>query len=699
MISPKVPSDPVEPVSGSGFPSGGSGRSPASRGPALAVGLAGAMLAGWGGLLVAGEPAAGVSLAELSFDELMQTKASTVYAASKREESAREAPSAVTVVTSADVKQYGYRTLADLLRGVGGFYVAYDRIYSPIGVRGINRPGDFGGRVLITVDGHRLNEPVFDSASSGTEFPLDVDLIDRVEVVRGPGSVLYGNNAVFAVINVVTRNGRELPAGEVSGSAASYDTYTGRVSLGHRFASGVEFLVSGTYLDSAGHERLAYPEFGAVNGGVAEDLDGQHAAQLFAKLAYGDFSLEGLFGDRSKSIPTAPYPDTVFNRAPNEAVDERAFIELKWQHEFAGEWHASARVGFDHYQFDGLSPVGDPADPDGVVVNRDFARARWWEAEAQVSRTFFETHALTLGAEFRQELEVRQKNDDLEPPLLISDVDSSGHDVGLYLEDAWAVRTNLTLRAGVRYDWFSTFGEAVNPRAALIYTPWEPTTFKLLYGQAYRAPNAYEFDYLGPGYVNNPGLGPERITSYEAVWEQQFHRNLKWSTSVFYNDIQDLITQVEDPASGDFQFINADGVTVAGVETRLEAHWSSGLRGQVSYTFAEAVEEATDGWPANSPRHLAQFGVVAPVHRDRVFLGFELQGLSERRTVRGTPVDGCLVANVTLFSRELLKNLEVAASLYNLFDARYTDPAGPDFTQDAIEQDGRNFRVKFLYRF
>jgi iron complex outermembrane receptor protein len=638
-------------------------------------------------------------LADLSFDELMQTKVSTVYAASKHEESTRLAPAAVTIVTSADIEQYGYRTLAEVLRGVSGFYVTYDRVYSAIGVRGVNRPGDFGGRVLITVDGHRINEPVFDQAFNGTEFPLDVDLIDRVEVIRGPGSALYGNNAFFTIINVITRTGADVQPVELSGSAASFDTYTGRASLGHRFANGAELLLSGTYLDSAGQSRLTYPEFAQVNGGVAEHLDGQRVAQGFLRLSYGDFTLEGLIGDRRKDIPAAPYPDTVFNHAPNLAIDERAFAEFRWRHEFPGEWQASARLYFDFYQFDGVTPVTGPLAPSRVILNQDLNRAQWWGVEAQVSRTFGARHDLALGVEFRQDLELRQRNRDVDPPLVVSDVNTPGHDVGLYFQDTFSVRTNLTLVAGLRYDWFSTFGDTVNPRASVIYSPWRPTTFKVLYGQAYRAPNAYEFDYVAEGYANNHELQPETIRTGELVWEQDLSRQFRLHTSLFYSQIQNLITQEQDPVTADYRFFNSSEVDVGGVEVELQAHWPGGLRGHVSYTCAQALDQETHADLANSPRHLAILGVVAPLFREKLFASFELQGMSSRDTVRGGSVDGFVVANATVFSRELLKGLELSLSVYNLFDANYADPAGPDFTQDAIPQNGRSFRVKLTYRF
>ena len=128
-----------------------------------------------------------------------------VEAASKREQPASEAPSSVSIVTKEDIKQYGYKTLAEILDSVRGLYVTFDRGYHSVGIRGVNRPGDFGGRLLLNVNGHRFNNPLYDATLVGNDFEIDVDLIERVEVVRGPSASLYGNNAFFGVINVVTR--------------------------------------------------------------------------------------------------------------------------------------------------------------------------------------------------------------------------------------------------------------------------------------------------------------------------------------------------------------------------------------------------------------------------------------------------------------------------------------------------------------
>src|SRR4030042_5248923 len=172
-------------------------------------------------------------LTQLGIEELMEIEVATVYGASKYEQKVTEAPSSVTVITAEEIRKYGYRTLADILRSVRGFYVTYDRNYNYLGSRGFSRPGDYNTRFLLLVDGHRINDNVYDGAYFGTEFIIDVDLIERVEIIRGPGSSLYGTNAFFGVINIITKQGRDFKGTEISGEAGSFDTYKGRLSYGN----------------------------------------------------------------------------------------------------------------------------------------------------------------------------------------------------------------------------------------------------------------------------------------------------------------------------------------------------------------------------------------------------------------------------------------------------------------------------------
>ena len=207
----------------------------------------------------------------------MNIEVATVNAASKFNQKETSAPSYVTVITADEIQKYGYRTLADILESVPGFYVTSDRNYSYLGVRGFNR-SDYNDRVLLLIDGHRLNDPVYGEALIGTEFPMDVDLIQQVEVIRGPGSALYGTNAFFAVINVITRTGRDAQDAEVAADAGSQGASKVRGTFGRQMANEPELLLSGSYYYSQGSNHLFFPEFDspATNNGIT-DMDAERS--------------------------------------------------------------------------------------------------------------------------------------------------------------------------------------------------------------------------------------------------------------------------------------------------------------------------------------------------------------------------------------------------------------------------------------
>ena len=632
-------------------------------------------------------------LTELSAEELMKIEVATVYSASKFEQKVTEAPSSVSIVTAEEIKKYGYRTLADILRSLRSFYITYDRNYNYAGVRGFGRAGDYNSRILLLVDGHRINDNIYDSAPVGTEFVVDVDLIDRVEVIRGPGSSLYGNNAFFAVINVITRQGRDIKGVELSGETGSFDTYKGRLTYGERFRNGMEALISGSIYDSNG-DRLFIREF-AENGGNGftghTDYDRFHSA--LAKLSYAGATLESGYSSRTKGVPTASF-GTDFNDRRNKTVDDWWFVDLKYNRDLGSVWNITGRLFYDSYDYTGHYIING-------VVNNDSADGQWWGGEVKVTTTLLDRHKLIVGAEYQNNIRQDQNNFDEEPFELFIDDRRKSRIWAFYIQDEFTILKNLILSAGVRYDYYSSFGSTVNPRVALIYSPFVKTTFKLLYGSAFRAPNVYELYYGSPaaGQKGNPDLKPETIETYEIIYEQYLWNNFRGTVTGFYYRIDDLVSQTTDPVDNLSVFRNVDSVDAKGMEVELEGKWDNGLTGRASYSFQDARDLGAGLTLINSPRHLAKLNLTIPLVRDKVFAGIEEQFTARRKTLAGNDAGSFFVTNLTLFSRNLLKNLELSVTLHNLFNCRYGDPGGTEHIQDIIQQDGRTFRVKLTYRF
>lgn len=627
-------------------------------------------------------------------ESILLQKIPSVYGASKYEQKVTEAPSSVTIVTADEIKKYGYRTLADLLQGVNGFFVTYDRNYQYLGVRGFNRPGDYDTRVLLLVDGHRLNDNVYESAAIGTESPIDVDLIERVEIIRGPSSSLYGTNAFFGVINVITKRGRDLKGLELSTEIAGYDSYKGRISYGNRFHNGVEMLLSGSFYDSAGRDQLFFKEFDdpLTNYGIAEDADGDRFYNLFAKAAFSHLTFQGGYVRRKKGIPTAAF-GTVFNTTRTRTIDEHGYLDLKYERQFAQQVGLLARLYYDRFYYRGNYLYNTPP----LVLNKDITLGELWGTELKLTKRFWEKHKFTVGAEFRDNLHQDQANRDTAPFVGYLDDERRTQNWAFYFQGEFAILDNLIVNAGARHDHYESFGGTTNPRLALIYN-LKKTSIKLLYGEAFRAPNAYELYYDSGPYTGNPDLQPERIKTYELVLERYLGSSLRASVAGYYYIIDDLISQQRD-LDDLIVYKNVEPIEAKGLEMELEGKWLSGLEGRVSYAIQQAEEQKTDMRLSNSPTHILKGNLIVPLLRERFFASLETRYLSSRYTLKRKKTSDVFVANFTLFSQNLFAGLEASGSIYNVFDENYDDPGSAEHRQEAIPQDGRTFWLKFKYRF
>ncbi|HEV2728650.1 MAG TPA: TonB-dependent receptor, partial [Terriglobales bacterium] len=610
-------------------------------------------------------------LGEASLEELANI---TVYTASRHVQKATEAPSSVTVVTRDEIQKYGYRTLADILRSVRGFDITYDRNFTYAGVRGINRPETYNSRVLLLIDGHRINNNIYEQAMLGTEFPLDVDLIERVEVVRGPSSSLYGTSAFFAVINVITRKPQQLSGWELSFEPASFGTFKGRASYGGKY-QGMDMVLSGGFYDSQG-QTLFYPEFNtpATDNGIARNADYDTYQHFLATVSLRGFTLQGVYSDRNKGIPTGAF-GTLFNDSRSHTFDSERYLDLSYQRTMSRGWDLAARTSVGRHVYDGIYVYGPATPGESDLLNYDFARGTWWSSELKLQHSL-ERHNLTFGTEFQENLQQDQGNYNINPflPYIASRSPRSGISA-FYGQDEFALTRKLSLSAGVRYDHYYTFGGTTNPRLGLIYHPFSQTAFKLLYGSAFRAPSAYEMYYYGLGqYQANLHLQPEAIKSYEFVAEQELGKRFHLIANVFRNQVGQLITQGLN-SSGFLVFQNTSGAHVTGFETELDGRFARGLQGKASYSYTDDQNALTRQTLTNSPKHLAKLNVIVPMLQRKLFAGLEAQFNGPSTTLAGNTTSSFQVFNATLLGQAMGKHLDISASVYNLLDKKYFDPA------------------------
>ncbi len=649
-----------------------------------------------GALVGQGTPDGATPAPETSAELLAFEEIPVVFTASKFEQKATEAPAAVTVITAEDIRRYGYRTLSDILASVRGFYVNDDRNYDGIGVRGFGRPGDYNNRILLLIDGHRLNDALYDSAIPDRELVVPVALIDRIEIVRGPGSSLYGSSGFFAVINVFTKHGGQINGAEVEGAFGSFHAGAGRVSFGRK-AETTEYLISGSYFGMTGEENIHYAAFDdpATNNGVVEHNDRESAGNLFAQARIGDFTLQGAYTNRNKQVPTASY-STVFNDRRTETRDVRYYLDLSYRHTAPNGVGVLARAFYDGYYYEGryVYDYGTPGIPD-IVVNRDSSQAGWAGAEAQVLMPVTDSHRVTIGSEVRLNHQLHQANEDVTVYL---DENSHSYSLAAYIQDELRINDDLILNAGLRYDYYDSFEGTLNPRFAAIYHASGDTTLKGIYGRAFRAPTPYELDYSSSTFKPNPDLEPETIDTYEFVVEHALSRAVRGTASVFYYRIDELISVITDPNDGLLTFRNTDEVRTTGAEAEIEGRWTDRLRVRLDYSYQDGKDKASGARLTNSPRHVAHLQVDAELAPDWV-LATEVGWVGSRLTPLGSKAAGYAVMHLSLLARELRPGVELGLSIRNLFDHRFEHVAGEEHAQDVLEDRGRHLWMQVTCRF
>jgi len=631
--------------------------------------------------VVALHPAAAAELTDMSLEQLMQIG---VVGASKYKQKQSQIGAAVSVITRQEIKAFGWRTLDQALATLPGVYVTYDRQFTYLGVRGFGLPGDYNTRVLVTINGNRVNDPIFDSGPSGREFPLDMDLVERIEFIPGPGGAVYGQNAMFAVVNIVTRTGAEVNGAEAAvGYQEPQSLIEGRASWGARLNNGVDVLMSVSGMNSQG-QNLFFDYGASGKSGVASGLDGGRTKQFFGSIAHGPWSFEFVYGFEHKDDPTALYlSDPLVAGAYQETG--YSLTQLQYRDNFSSDTlHVSARlftgndVSDEHLSFGTIYTY--PSTPDLVGV------------EARIVSTALAAHILMLGLEAQDNYNTDQSQIVPANPALNVFVPGSGYRIGLYGQDEWHLLNALAATLGFRVDRNEKTDTALSPRLALIWQATSDTTAKALYGIAHRAPNSFEdlarFEPDAPSLQ----LGGETIDTLEFDVDQRVGRDLSLRASAYQWTLHDLI--LENSVSEQYQ--NTQSVDTRGIELSTDKTWESGTRLRDSVSIQHA-NYRSGGEVANSPKILGKLNFSSPLPVYDLRLGYELRYDSSRLDLNGTPLGGYALSNLFLSTESLAKGLEVSLGVGNLFDKHYLQPASANHWQSFLDQDGRSVRIDLHY--
>jgi len=303
-------------------------------------------------------------------------------------------------------------------------------------------------------------------------------------------------------------------------------------------------------------------------------------------------------------------------------------------------------------------------------------------------------HIVTAGAKYRNS--PQQDQFSITPGVPEDDlrIEQSSSFWAMFVDDEIRLHDKVRVNLGLRYDDYVGF-DRVTPRAALIVNRSPNDAFKYLFGTAFRAPNAYESDYLTEGDRSN-ALQPETASTHELVWERYVGDWLRTSVSGYFNDVNNLLRLVTSDSDA-IVVRNIGTVHSRGVEVEVEARHTAGWRGLVSYGLQETVDQETDLGLTNSPRHLVQARGWAPLPWAGASVSAELRGISRRLTLSRDYVDAATTMNLGL-TVPLGHHVVLEANARNVFNGTVAEPGSEEHRQRAIVQNGRVVRVGVAWR-
>lgn len=620
-----------------------------------------------------------------------------VTAASKSQLTADEAPASVTVITREELRAFGYQTLPEALQAVRGFFFADDRIYTYIGVRGFQPPGDLNTRILILWDGHPVNDVWAGQGFSARDFEVDLSGIERIEVVRGPASILFGTGAFFGVINVVPRArvGNKRNVEGVVGAG-------GQNSVKARAFGSLGTEGRSISLTGAGYWAEGAPNTDLGNGVSVRGLDAERSLGVSMRGELEGFTLVAKLQQRRKQIPTQPL-GSAFGLPGTEYTDARGFAELRYEKAWS-RVTLNARASYDASRYRGWYAQADEL---GNTLPRitDTGGADWFSAEVRAGVTLFEGNRLTAAFEGQGQL-VRQQpvgftNEENHTRVLLSGT----------LLDEWRIGSRVFLQAGLRVDKYLDLPEvALSPRGAVVARIYDQGLTKLVVGRAFRAPNVYE-TYFGDNFVTQRPAPtpprPELITTFELEHSHDFTPELRATVAGYFNLIDQLVVLAEEteptPLCGSggtptqcVVYTNSNGTLMAG-GAEAQLRWRPGrftlVEGSYSFVWLGGVDITGGAYPM----HLASIRALVPIKEGLVRLSTQGTYQSGRRAQDGSLLGEALLLNVGLSGE--YGPIRYFAGVQNLLDQRYAVPVLSEIAFSRVPQYGRTFYIELAAGF
>jgi iron complex outermembrane receptor protein len=634
----------------------------------------------------------------------------TVSVATGRAQPLHRAPAVASVITAEDIAAMGAVDLDEVLETVPGVHVSRSaNLYSPLYVmRGIY--SQYNAQTLMLQNGVPMTTLLVGNRGN-IWAGLPLENISRIEIIRGPGSALYGADAYAGVINIITKRAAEVDGTQLGVRMGSNHGRDGWLQHGGQWGA-VEvaaYLRGGSSDGFKGRvdsdaQSLSDQRFHTQASTAPGDINtGYRAIDGSIDLAYGQWRLRGgykLRDDVGTGAGIAYALDPI-----GKAKSERVSADLSWADAQLNEhWGAGATFSYLHYDqrvptpfrlFPAGASFPSGSFPDGVIGAPEtserqarmsafasysgMADHNWRFGIGHDDLNMYATRSLnnfTLSATGLPSMPGPVMDYSATAPFMLPHLRKLNY---FYVQDEWQLAKSWTLTAGLRRDQYSDVGGTTNPRLALVWEVDCDLSAKLLYGQAFRAPAFHElYNVNNPVIIGNPALKPETIRTYEAAFAWQSRVDTVVNLNFFHYDMRDIVRTVVNPGVGTGStFHNIGNQSGKGLE--LEVLWDArrNLRLSGNYAYQHAIDEATGSDAGYAPRH--HFYARA----DWAFASnWQAGGQFNRLSARKRPVDdpradlaGYTTVDATLRNNRGKNNWSFAASLRNLFNAKVVEPS------------------------
>lgn len=578
-------------------------------------------------------------------EDILFVEIPMVIASSKREQPLTEAASSIKVVSSKDIKHSGATNLGDVLRSVAGVDVRETHAgQHVIGIRGFCDTA----HVLVTIDGNNVfmyhaNHIFLDWA------PIDLEEIDRIEIIKGPGAVFYGGSAFSGVINIITKTPKQLEGTQVNVVGGNWDTVRSNIIHGGSYKN-VDYSLSAGYRQAEEWEKPKIPQ----------ERENFYVRQFGGKVVYhldetSSFTVSGRHSNADNVISRVCNPDTTFIALRYDRPD--FLMRFFYNNHEKDFWNETYGVEDSNYELEVLRTFRWGKN---ITSFGGYAKRTSWEVEAL---------------------------EDV-PTMGINDGDKEDHgvkDYALNFENEYHLNDRLILTLGGRYEYYSHLNSLGLGRGSIIYKPAKGQSIRFTIASGYYIPSLFQHTNNGEAYpfaLGNSSLKEEKITSYELSYYNQLSHRLKMNLSVFYNDYRDLIDNTQ---SGPMENV-ADAHQYGG-ELEFDFVLADWLTGFANYAY-QTIDRDDFGRLEVDPEHKVNCGLRAKYCEWSADLIFHYVDSYYEMYLTANPVFGQAGAGPkkvnsysTIDARiayNLNDSLELAIAASNLFKDRHYESNPPD---------------------